>query len=669
MGLNVYGTVTSTGNSLVSEGAPIPPPTISSVPDITQAAGLGLCSAVVTYSPTITGSSTTTYSTTGAGATPSSGSGTGTGSTFNVGTTHVVISVTNGCHTTVTSTVNVTVTPNTLSVIATPTPVSCNAANGGTHNNGAISTTVSGGVGPYSYTWTGGASGPNPTSLTAGTYSVSVTDGGCTGETAATASAVVGAPTAITASATGHNVSCNHLDASGTINNGYVTITDGGGTGPLSITGTPTSATSGLTTGTYNYTITDTKGCTATTSASVGEPAVLTVTAGNVSVCAGSTVTLPGSPTGGNWSVSNPNSSTVAGTHGYTYTYTKGPFGNTATSTVTVNALPSLSATITNVSCYGGSNGSIVVTVTGGSGYYTYSWSPCEGSSSSITGKPAGNYTVTVTDTHTGCSATHTYTIGQPSAALSVSGTVTNVTCYGGSNGSITTSVTGGTSSYTYSWSPCGGTSANLTGKTAGTYVVTVTDAHGCTATHSFTIGQPSAPLSVSGTVTNVTCNGGDNGKVTTSVSGGTSSYTYTWSPASGTSANITGKTAGTYAVTVTDAHGCSASHSFAITQPAPVSCSVSCTPSTTTYTGGVPTNFYLGYGPQSGTFNTTCSGGSGFTYSWSCSGGTSCSKQYTRRQSLCLHLLIGPAIVRITLHWSLIAQAAQIHVLYRYVL
>ena len=91
------------------------------------------------------------------------------------------------------------------------------------------------------------------------------------------------------------------------------------------------------------------------------------------------------------------------------------------------------------------------------------------------------------------CTATRSFTITQPSALLATAASQTNVSCNGGSNGTATVSVSGGTAGYTYSWSPSGGTGATATGLTAGTYTVTVTDANSCTATRSFTITQPIA--------------------------------------------------------------------------------------------------------------------------------------------------------------------------------
>lgn len=170
-----------------------------------------------------------------------------------------------------------------------------------------------------------------------------------------------------------------------------------------------------------------------------------------------------------------------------------------------VSAPPSctLSASITgqsNVSCNGGSDGSLTATASNGTTNYSYSWSNgattnnTPSTTNTITGLVAGTYTVTITDNNS-CTATASSTISQPTIGLSVSTNVNNhVSCSGGSDGSVSATPSGGTPSYTYSWSNAG-TTATVSGLSAGTYTVTVTDANGCTQTDAATVNSPT-PLS-----------------------------------------------------------------------------------------------------------------------------------------------------------------------------
>src|SRR5207247_8163159 len=112
------------------------------------------------------------------------------------------------------------------------------------------------------------------------------------------------------------------------------------------------------------------------------------------------------------------------------------------------------------------------------------------------------------------------------------------------------------------------GTFNNLT---AQSYTFTATDANGCTATTSATVTQPTAITFAAPTVTNVTCNGGSNGKVVVSASGGTGAIIYSISPNVGTqlpAGTFNNLTAQSYTFTATDANGCTATTSATVTQP-----------------------------------------------------------------------------------------------------
>ncbi|MQP63669.1 hypothetical protein GFJ99_13305, partial [Flavobacterium sp. LMO6] len=256
-------------------------------------------------------------------------------------------------------------------------------------------------------------------------------------------------------------------------------------------------------------------------------------------------------PTGGaggysyNWTPGNPTgdgTTSVTGLTAGTWTCTVTDANScTSTRTFTITQPSAIVATPlsqTNVSCFGGSNGAAAInTPTGGAGGYSYNWTPGNPTgdgTTSVTGLTAGTWTCTVTDAN-GCTATQTFTVTQPTALSLTPASQTNIACNGGSNGSATVSVSGGTAGYTYSWAPSGGTAATASGLSAGTYTVTVTDANSCTATQSFTITEPTALVATPASQTNVSCNSGSNGSATVSVSGGTAGYTYSWAPSGGT--------------------------------------------------------------------------------------------------------------------------------------
>ena len=149
---------------------------------------------------------------------------------------------------------------------------------------------------------------------------------------------------------------------------------------------------------------------------------------------------------------------------------------------------------------------------------------------------------------------------------------VTSVTCYGGNSGSVSVTVSGGQSAYSYAWSsnPVQ-TTSTATALLSGIYTVTVTDANGCTASASATVSQPDELTASASVVANVSIYEGSDGSVSVSSGGGTTPYSYTWScdPAQSTQTAI-GLTTGTYWVTVTDANSCSATSSILVTQPTP---------------------------------------------------------------------------------------------------
>lgn len=275
--------------------------------------------------------------------------------------------------------------------------------------------------------------------------------------------------------------------------------------------------------------------------------------------------------------------------------------------------------TNTAVTCNGGSNGSLMVTASSGTANYSYAWSNGASTPSSpsntntISGLIAGSYTVTITDGN-GCTASTSVMLTQPNA-INTSVIVTSnyngaqISCFGATDGSLLTAVSGGTGPYSYLWSN-GGSTANISNLSAGTYVVTVTDASGCTATKSANLTQPTAinPLAMVSSNYNgaqISCFGANDGQISSSPIGGTGSFTYLWSNGASTQ-NIMNIAAGSYSVTVTDINSCTGTASVTITQPSAVS------PTTTVSNVSC-------FGGSNGSIDLSVVGGSGgYIYQWS---------------------------------------------------
>lgn len=263
----------------------------------------------------------------------------------------------------------------------------------------------------------------------------------------------------------------------------------------------------------------------------------------------------------------------------------------------------STSGSQTSVSCFGGSDAMATTVPSGGITPYGYSWSPSGGSNATASGLAAGSYTCTVTD-NIGCQATRNVTISQPAAALSAVTSQTNLSCNGGSNGSATVVVSGGTIPYAYSWSPSGGANATASNLSAGSYTCTITDDNNCELSKNFTLTQPSTPLTAATNNTDVACNGGSNGTATVIPSGGTAPYLYSWSPVGGSNATASGLTAGNYTCTITDDSSCQVVKNFTINQPPAVQVAAS---------GDVS----ICYGANTALLSIASGGTPGYTYNW----------------------------------------------------
>ncbi|HRE75171.1 MAG TPA: gliding motility-associated C-terminal domain-containing protein [Flavobacteriales bacterium] len=344
------------------------------------------------------------------------------------------------------------------------------------NNNGSISgILVSGGTSPYTFAYN---ATNNPTAdisnLTAGSYTFSVTDDqGCV---TASGPYVINPSSSPTVNVTGSNVSCFGA------NDGTATASGSGGTGILNYqwTSGPAGAVfAGTGAGTFSVTVTDAAGCTATGSVTLTEPAeIIAAISGTNSICNGQNTTLTASGgTSYSWSSGDNTAATTVTptiTTTYTVTVTVGSCSTTSSVTVTVNDVPVASISGTTSVCPGQST---TLTASGGS---TYLWSSGE-TTPSITISPTANGPLSVTATN-GCGSDNETVnlIVFPAASASAGADVTIAL-----GGSTTLSASAGTS---YSWLPSTGLNQTNTqsviaspGSTT-TYIVTITDSNGCTA-------------------------------------------------------------------------------------------------------------------------------------------------------------------------------------------
>lgn len=485
-------------------------------------------------------------------------------------------------------------------------------------NTGSATVSVSGGQPPYSYSWSpSGGTGATASGLVAGTYTCTVKD---VATNTVAKSVTITEPSVLAATTSQTNISCNGG------NNGSATVSASGGTSPYSYLWSPSGGTgataSNLSFGNYSCTITDSKGCSLVKSFSITQPAVLVASTSqtNVSCNGGNNGNASVVPSGGttpylySWSPGGATSASVsnlaASVYNCTVTDAKG-CSLLKSFTITQPTVLTAATSQTNVSCSGGNDGTASVVPSGGTAPYAYQWSPSGGSGATASGLVPGNYSCTITDSK-GCVLIKSFAIIQSSGFAATTSQV-NVSCNGGNNGSATVTPSGGAAPYLYSWTPSGGTGATASGLTAGNYVCTITDGNGCVLQKNFTITEP-APLTATTSQTNVSCNGGNNGSASVAPSGGTSPYSYLWSPGGATSASISGLTVNTYACTITDSKGCTLVKNFNIAQPVALTAMAS------------QTNV-LCNGDNNASATVAVSGGTpSYSYQWTPSGGTGAS-------------------------------------------
>lgn len=482
-------------------------------------------------------------------------------------------------------------------VDATKTKVSCYGG-----NDGSINATVYGGVPPFSYSWSNGATTEDLAGLTAGSYTITVT--------AANGATTSGTFNVQQYSKLDIDADLKHVKCFGD-STGKIEIDVDGGNDPYTYlwnNGSTGKNRSNLPAGTYMLTVKDDNGCIMKDTFTITQPAspiVITGVVTHVKCNGDETGKIDITVTGGtgsysydwddnssnhsyhnnchhswnnhwcnhhnnnNWCNNNSQDLTNVDAGSYTVTVRDGNgCEKTATFTITEPAAIAVTTVKTNPACYGGNNGTIDITAGGGVAPYSYRWND-NVTTEDRSGLTAGTYSVQVTDAN-GCKKTVSVTITQP-AQMAASAQVTGVSCNGGTNGSINLTVTGGTKPYTYLWSN-NATTQDIGGLTTGTYTVAITDSNGCTLSKSATVTQPAA-LSIVSNITHVSCNGDDDGKIDITVTGGSYPYTYKWDNNS-TQQDRQNLSAGNYSLTVKDANGCTKTVIYTVNQPSAITVS-----------------------------------------------------------------------------------------------
>jgi hypothetical protein len=460
----------------------------------------------------------------------------------------------------VTTNVSGTISGTAVEVVVETTDVSCFGSFDGTAN-----ANITGGTPGYTYAWNNGASTQVISDLGPGMYCVTVTDSD--GNTAEACGDVVEPSEVIGQITSSSNPSCQG-SADGTIsaaasggNPGYTFMWSNGDAG---------ATISGLAAGSYTVTVTDASGCTDMLTEILTDPSALTISLVDLAnpACfgesSGSIVVEASGGTGAIsyvWSTGATGSSlsnVPSGTYSVTAEDANGCTIEEIYALVDPEELVIQLDLLVDVTCNGGSDGSIAVSTPGNNS--TFSWSN-GATGAQIVNLSAGSYVVTATN-DAGCTAEVVYIITAPVAMLVSLVGSENLPCFGDSTGTLTAVVTGGQPPYTYSWSN-GSTSDAISSLPAGIYSMTVTDQSACTATAMIEISQPDM-LMANVTSTHETSAGANDGTAISNPSGGTPVYSYVWSNGA-TTKMISNLPPGEYTVTVTDMNGCTSTQTVTV--------------------------------------------------------------------------------------------------------
>ncbi|MCX7953583.1 MAG: T9SS type A sorting domain-containing protein [Bacteroidales bacterium] len=519
-----------------------------------------------------------------------------TASYLSAGIYFVTILDANGCNLTVQ--VEISDNSNLTVEITTVNNVTCSNM-----CNGSAIINIEGGTLPFTILWSNGQNNDTINNLCVGNYYVTVTD-------ANNCSVVkilsIIEENILSVSSNVTNISCYQNC------NGSITLSVSGGVTPYSflwsIPGQTTPNLTNLCAGQYSFTVTDATGCSVINTLNISEPSSLNIQFNIVQpTCGQNNGIITANVSGGTapytylWNTQPPqNTQTVSNLSSGTYIVTVTDANNcTKTNSILLTAIPFsvIIDSIKHVTCFGGNNGYVHLNIQG-TPPYTIQWYPAGINTSSLS---AGTYYYTVTDM-LGCNSIGNFTITQPQP-LVINVSVTNASC-GLNNGSAIAYVNGGVAPYSFSWNtnPPQNTQS-IQNLSAGIYIVTVTDANGCTKTATAIVQSQSNLNIILDTLVNVTCYGYSNGIISIHTTGGTPPYSYQWSNGS-TSSIISGLSAGNYWVTVTDSNNCIAIQNYTINSPQEMNVNytlnyANCTSTSNvliniTTTGGTPPYSYI---------------------------------------------------------------------------
>ncbi len=325
--------------------------------------------------------------------------------------------------------------------------------------------------------------------------------------------------------------------------------------------------------GTYNILIKDAGNCTAMQQVQISQPDSINIQISSTDISCGNIGQASVVASGGTGNLSylwntNDTTSSISTINVGTYTITVSDENN-CSNTASVNVIEgnltgSLQVNVSNITCYNDNNGEISVSLNNSYSPVHYQWSNTNADTNTIVNLPAGTYSVTLTDS-IGCYADTSITLNNP-AQISITDSVKNISCYGYSDGYISILVENAQLPYTTHWSN-NNSGDTLTNLNAGIYYLTLTDNNNCIAYDTINITQPDS-LQMSYTIKNVSCYGYSDGAIDIDVSGGTSPYLFIWNGDSEAGEDLTQLQAGSYNLTVSDAHNCTINNTFTITQP-----------------------------------------------------------------------------------------------------